>query len=142
MIWAKYTRTGTAEARPFVPGETLGRNVSVSAADLLAGSPKPGDMIARNPENHEDQWLIAKDYFEANFASSTPPAAEELTAEDMGSVADLDDLIAVLQWVPKVNSLWGPVSDARARELECKLVDLREAKARDLKSRAGGGDRG
>jgi hypothetical protein len=24
-------------------------------------------MIARNPKNHNDQWLIAKQYFEDNF---------------------------------------------------------------------------
>ena len=41
--------------------------VSISDADLKAGSPKIGDMIARNPKNHLDQWLVAKDYFEDNF---------------------------------------------------------------------------
>ena len=25
-------------------------------------------MIARNPENHDDMWLVAKDYFDSNFA--------------------------------------------------------------------------
>ena len=24
-------------------------------------------MIARNPKNHDDQWLVAKQYFEDNF---------------------------------------------------------------------------
>ena len=24
-------------------------------------------MIARNPKNHEDQWYVAKKYFEDNF---------------------------------------------------------------------------
>jgi len=24
-------------------------------------------MIARNPKNHDDQWLIAADYFADNF---------------------------------------------------------------------------
>jgi uncharacterized protein YozE (UPF0346 family) len=24
-------------------------------------------MIARNPKNHDDQWLVAKQYFENNF---------------------------------------------------------------------------
>lgn len=41
--------------------------ISISDADLKAGSPKIGDMIARNPKNHLDQWLIAKEYFEDNF---------------------------------------------------------------------------
>jgi hypothetical protein len=42
-------------------------DVSVSEADRKAGSPKPGDKIARNPANHEDRWLVAADYFAANF---------------------------------------------------------------------------
>ena len=41
--------------------------VSISYADLKAGSPKIGDMIARNPKNWLDQWLVAKDYFEENL---------------------------------------------------------------------------
>lgn len=41
--------------------------VSVSAADRENGSPKAGDMIARNPANHEDRWLVAADYFRENF---------------------------------------------------------------------------
>ena len=42
-------------------------DVSISAEDKLAGSPKEGDMIARNPKNHNDQWLVAKQYFEDNL---------------------------------------------------------------------------
>ena len=41
--------------------------VSISQVDEDMGSPKKGDMIARNPKNHNDQWLVAKEYFEANF---------------------------------------------------------------------------
>ena len=45
--------------------------VSISAVDRSNGSPKIGDMIARNPKNHKDQWLVAKDYFEENFEKVT-----------------------------------------------------------------------
>ncbi len=41
--------------------------VSISAEDLKSGSPKLGDMIARNPKNHNDQWLVAAAYFADNF---------------------------------------------------------------------------
>ena len=41
--------------------------VSVSDVDLQNGSPKIGDMIARNPKNHKDQWLVAEQYFKDNF---------------------------------------------------------------------------
>lgn len=62
----KYRRTNIAEMRPYVEGEFLD-GVSVSDVDKAAGSPKAGDMIARNPSNWRDQWLVAKEYFEANF---------------------------------------------------------------------------
>jgi hypothetical protein len=63
----QYRRKQIAELRPYVAGETLDEKVSVSAADREAGSPKPGDMIARNPVNHSDQWLVSAEYFAANF---------------------------------------------------------------------------
>lgn len=43
--------------------------VSISDVDLLNGSPREGDMIARNPKNHLDQWLVAEEYFNDNFES-------------------------------------------------------------------------
>jgi len=67
MTWKKYKRTNEAEMRPYDEGETLDSKVSVSAADKKNGSPKVGDMIARNIEDHDDQWLVAKDYFDENF---------------------------------------------------------------------------
>ena len=63
----KYVRSNIAEMREYEVGETLNERVSISAADLENNSPKLGDMIARNPKNHEDQWLVAEDYFKANF---------------------------------------------------------------------------
>ena len=45
--------------------------VSISEVDKSNGSPKAGDMIARNPKNHNDQWLVAKQYFEDNFEPKT-----------------------------------------------------------------------
>ncbi len=63
----QYRRKQIAELRPYLPGESLSERVSISAPDCENGSPKEGDMIARNPANHDDQWLVAKDYFEANF---------------------------------------------------------------------------
>lgn len=66
-VYKKYRRKQIAELRPYVPGETLSERVSLAAADKDAGSPKKGDMIARNPLNHDDQWLVAAKYFEDNF---------------------------------------------------------------------------
>ena len=70
-MFKQYRRTNIAEMRPVTPYEyeedTLNANISISEADRLNGSPKQGDMIARNPENHNDQWLVAKQYFKDNF---------------------------------------------------------------------------
>jgi len=66
LNWQQYKRKGLSEMRPYVEGEDLTR-VSISAADRDNGSPKIGDMIARNPVNHDDQWLVAKKYFEDNL---------------------------------------------------------------------------
>lgn len=63
----QYRRKSISEMRPFIEGETLPSNVSISEADLKNGSPKVGDMIARNPKNHDDMWLVAKEYFEENL---------------------------------------------------------------------------
>lgn len=63
----EYRRKQIAELRPYVPGEDLSARVAISAADQEAGSPKEGDMIARNPKNHDDMWLVARAYFRDNF---------------------------------------------------------------------------
>ena len=65
----QYRRKQIAELRPYVQDENMD-GISVSDADAKAGSPKAGDMIARNPENHEDQWLVAAQYFTDNFEAA------------------------------------------------------------------------
>ena len=64
--FTRYRRKQIAELRPYEPGENLAE-VSISAPDKEAGSPKVGDMIARNPKNHADKWLVAAQYFADNF---------------------------------------------------------------------------
>jgi len=59
----RYRRTNIAEMRPYIKGEDLSE-VSVSDVD------SPHDdmgMIARNPHNHDDQWYVARKYFDDNF---------------------------------------------------------------------------
>ena len=82
MGFTKYRRTQIAEMRPITAEEKkLGRlivtkthsrkAISVSETDLQNGSPKSGDMIARNPLNQDDQWLVAEQYFKNNFEIET-----------------------------------------------------------------------
>ena len=50
--------------------------VSISDVDKANGSPKRGDMIARNPKNHADVWLVAEQYFKDNFEAIDTVVAE------------------------------------------------------------------
>lgn len=69
----QYRRKSISEMRPVTqdevdnPDSIMDNGISVSQADLENGSPKLGDMIARNPKNHKDQWLVAKQYFDDNL---------------------------------------------------------------------------
>ncbi|WP_192246153.1 hypothetical protein [Mesorhizobium silamurunense] len=74
-VFMQYRRKQIAELRPWQPGDDMSR-VSVSAPDKESGSPKAGDMIARNPKNHDDMWLIAAAYFADNFEPALAAAPE------------------------------------------------------------------
>ena len=81
--YIRYRRTQVAHLRPVTDQDVLqfdntgsllettpsGElvNVSISTEDLTAGPPLIGDMIARNPSNHNDVWLVAEEYFKNNF---------------------------------------------------------------------------
>lgn len=65
----QYRRKQIAELRAYEAGDDI-TNVSVSSEDAKAGSPKQGDMIARNPKNHADQWLVSAAYFADNFEAA------------------------------------------------------------------------
>jgi hypothetical protein len=62
----RYRRSQIAELRPWEPGDDM-KGVAISIPDAADGSPKAGDMIARNPKNHDDKWLVAAQYFADNF---------------------------------------------------------------------------
>lgn len=66
MDFTQYRRSQIAELRLYEPGEDM-TMISISVPDAEAGSPKLGDMIARNPKNHAHQWLVAAQYFRDNF---------------------------------------------------------------------------
>ena len=62
----QYRRTQIAEMAPWETSFDMSE-VSVSKPDKESGSPMVGDMIARNPKNHADMWLVAAKYFADNF---------------------------------------------------------------------------
>ena len=68
--WKWYRRLGIAEMTPWSPDFDM-TGISVSQVDRDNGSPRLTDMIARNPQNRSDQWLIAGKYFRENFEQIT-----------------------------------------------------------------------
>lgn len=62
LPWLTYQKVGTTEMRPYLEGEDLS-GVSVSPDH----QPKRGDMIARDPNNPSDLWLVDQDYFLRNY---------------------------------------------------------------------------
>jgi len=55
--------------QPMIPwGPDLNMtDVSVSPADKANGSPQDGDMIAHNPKNLTDEWLVSKSFMAENY---------------------------------------------------------------------------
>lgn len=66
MDFEQYRRKQIAELMPWSADADMA-GVSVSEVDRDNGSPKLGDMIARNPANHDDKWLVSAQYFADNF---------------------------------------------------------------------------
>ena len=61
-----YRKKGTINATEWNQWCIMDR-VSISPADRDNGSPKEGDMIACDPSNPDDRWLISKEYFAKNY---------------------------------------------------------------------------
>jgi len=57
------------ELQPMMPWESdmPMALVSISEADKNNGSPKLGDMIAVNPKDATDMWLVAEKFFKENY---------------------------------------------------------------------------
>jgi hypothetical protein len=54
MEYKKYRRTNIAEMMEWNENDAFPSNISISEVDKKNGSPKLGDMVARNPNNHND----------------------------------------------------------------------------------------
>ena len=64
MCWQWHRRKGKVELRPYVEGEDM-NGISVSQTDRAAGL--SGGYIARNPDDPQDQWYLAKAYFDTQY---------------------------------------------------------------------------
>jgi len=74
--------------------ETDMTNISISNEDGANGSPKKGDMIAVNVRNPKDKWLVAKDFFEANYVAVTADGGKTLGNTDTnGARKNVKDIV-------------------------------------------------
>lgn len=64
--YVEHRRKQTSWLRPYVPGEDLD-GVTVADSDVAKGSPKEGDWIARNPDDHANRWLVEASFYQANL---------------------------------------------------------------------------
>lgn len=62
MSFKLYRKTSTIEARPYIPGEDM-KNIIVSVFDI----PEEDGYIARDPNNHVDQWYLRESFFFENY---------------------------------------------------------------------------
>jgi len=61
-----YRKKQLQEMSPWFDGRTMD-GVGISQADKENGSPKLGDMIATNPNDITDEWLVAEKFFKDNY---------------------------------------------------------------------------
>lgn len=87
-----YKKSGLTEMEPWNEEDyppirmTL---VSVSQADRENGSPKVGDMIAHNPKNPGDEWLVAEKYYKENYEIAHPTNDAKKDSPEMLEVKEL-----------------------------------------------------
>lgn len=106
MEFKQYQRKEKAELRPVTTDEILEydksgtflvnkTNVSISEADRKNKSPRKGDMVARNPKNHNDLWLVAEKYFTENFEKPLDERIEEFIQD--GTLDSIEVPVVELQ---------------------------------------------
>jgi hypothetical protein len=102
MEFKHYKRKGLSEmvsAAEFIEKSGDITKVSISDPDkqLLVEEFLKG-FIARNPQNHEDMWYVAKDYFDKNLEPAETPAKEGLTFGQAIEAAKQGKKVARLGW--------------------------------------------
>jgi len=57
-----YRKTTVQKMRPYIEGEDL---TGISVADV--DTPEEGGMVAVSADNTQDQWYVAKAFFQKNY---------------------------------------------------------------------------
>ncbi|MGJ8687315.1 MAG: hypothetical protein ACSHWQ_07540 [Spongiibacteraceae bacterium] len=108
------------QGQPMMPWEpdmpmTL---VSISEADKANGSPKHGDMIAVNPKDSTDMWLVAEQFFQDNYIDYAAPQAAKVPDAIINKVFE-KGWIAASHWAGRsdlISDIGSPayISDRKA----------------------------
>lgn len=56
-MFQQFFARSIVELRPWNPGEEM-ENIFVAPDHARSGSPEPGDLVARNPDEPAKQWLV------------------------------------------------------------------------------------
>ena len=67
MKLQNYIKNKQQPMASYNPLQGLPFGCSISEADDKNGSPKIGDMIAVNPDDETDTWLVAEKFFKDNY---------------------------------------------------------------------------
>lgn len=81
-------------------------------------------MIARNPKNHEDQWLVAEKYFKDNF-EEIELSTEQVTELTFGSALDAlksGKRVARKGWNGK--GMWPGYSNGRRTNIANEVIGM------------------
>lgn len=73
--YLNYRKSKSTEMTRWVTGFDM-EGVSIADTAIAKDSPKDGDMIARDPNNHDDRWLVDAAYFKANYDLTSVEEAE------------------------------------------------------------------
>lgn len=105
MNFTKHKRKGLSEmvsAAEFQEKNGIWTKVSISEPDKKLGETDADKFmqgfVARNPNNHEDMWYVAKDYYDQNLEPAEEQAKSNLTFGQAIEAAKQGRRIARLGW--------------------------------------------
>ena len=114
--WKDYVKHNITPMTPWVEGMDM-KNISVGPEDLENGSPKVGDMIARDYHTHKDMWLVSGGYHEENYS-------------EVGFESDTDEEQALLG--EEIKTTWQERLLMERDSLRDKVIKLNDAFKADL----------
>jgi len=64
-MWKKYRKGTITEMMPWTPDVSM--DAVTVGVEFRANHPRKGDMVARDPNNPSDMWLVVEEFFDNNY---------------------------------------------------------------------------